>query len=124
MWSVGLLQREIEAGGFTTIILSNNPELTASVSVPRIAAIEHPYSRTVGQPGDIAGQMAVLRAMLKSLVEIHFPGEVVHMPFEWQERLEFVNKPLPEPPPISTYLRKHIFQIPRLIKRDIPTTQE
>lgn len=124
MWSVGLLQREIETQGFSTIILSNNPDLTASVSVPRIAAIEHPYSRTVGQPGDVDGQIAVLRSVIQSLMDIQSPGGVIHLPFEWSEPPGQANKPLAEPPPISTYLRNHIFQIPRLMKRDIPTFKE
>jgi len=49
---VGLVQREIEAGGFTTISLSMMPELTKSAGVPRIAAIEHPFGLTLGLPQD------------------------------------------------------------------------
>ena len=43
-----------------TITLSNIPDLTAAVSTPRVAAIEYPFGRTVGQPGGSAGQLAVL----------------------------------------------------------------
>lgn len=49
---MGLVQREIEAGGFTTISLSMMPELTKSAGVPRIAAIEHPFGLTLGLPQD------------------------------------------------------------------------
>ena len=81
---MGLVQREIEAAGFTTIILSPIADLTASLSVPRVAAIEYPCGRTFGQPGDAAGQMAVLRATLDALAAIDAPGAVVNLPFEWR----------------------------------------
>ena len=48
---MGLVQREIEAAGISTISLSMMPELTQSVGVPRIAAIEHPFGLTLGLPG-------------------------------------------------------------------------
>jgi hypothetical protein len=38
-------------------------ELTASVGVPRIAAIEHPFGMTLGLPGDETRQLGVLRAL-------------------------------------------------------------
>jgi hypothetical protein len=68
--------------GFSTICLTHVPALTASVSVPRIAAIVYPLGRTLGQPGDSAGQMAVLEATLRALEIIQSPGEVVHLPLE------------------------------------------
>jgi len=58
------------------------PDLTASVGVPRIAAIEYPLGRTLGQPGDAAGQTAVLRAVLQALGEIDTPGSIRHLPFK------------------------------------------
>jgi len=120
MWSVGLLQREIEQAGFSTIILTNNPELTASVSVPRIAAIEFPNGCTTGYPGDEDTQREVLREVLSALITIQVPGGMVHLPFRWDESRFPLNENKTDPPPISLYLRKHIFQIPRLMKRDIP----
>jgi D-proline reductase (dithiol) PrdB len=66
-WSVGLVQCEMEAAGFSTISLSMIPEPTASTGAPRIAAVEHPFGLTLGSPGDVGGQLAVLRATLKAL---------------------------------------------------------
>jgi len=82
-WSVGLVQREIEAAGLSTISLSMIPEVTASAGAPRIAAIEHPFGVTLGRPGDAAGQLAVLRAALHAMEGMAEPGGVVHLPFEW-----------------------------------------
>ena len=80
---MGLVQREIEAAGFSTISLSMMPELTMSCGVPRIAAIEQPFGLTLGLPHDAARQLAVLSGTLQALEEISQPGTVVHLPFEW-----------------------------------------
>jgi hypothetical protein len=90
------------------------------VSVPRIAAIEYPLGRTLGQPGDCTGQMAVLEATLHALETIQTPGEIVHLPFEWPEMpSEVKNKPHADPP-IGRYLSRNPWFLPRLLSRDVP----
>ena len=115
---MGLAQREIEAAGFSTICLSNIPDLTAAVSVPRIAAIEYPFGQNLGPAGDDTTHLAVLRATLQALVEFQTPGEALHLPFEWPEFAE-IRHPDP-PPPIVEYLKTHPFQVVKLIRRQIP----
>jgi D-proline reductase (dithiol) PrdB len=119
-WSVGLVQREIEAAGMATISLSNIPELTAAVGAPRIAGIEYPFGRTVGMPGDAEGQRAVVRATLQALTEIEEPGVRVDLPFEWPESPKEASAPLDEKPPIVKHLAKHITQVRNFMNRDIP----
>jgi hypothetical protein len=114
---VGLAQREIEAAGFSTIILSPIPEVTASVSVPRLAGISYPLGRSFGQPGDAAGQMAVLRATLRALVDIQAPGGAVELPFEWPEPPNEAHSDPPEPPPIARYLVRNPLAVVKLIRR-------
>lgn len=88
--------------------------------MPRVAAIEYPLGRTVGQPGDTAGQMAVLRATLDALCTIEAPGEVRHLPFEWPEPPKQVrNEPL-EAPPIAKYLSRNPWFLPKLLSRNVP----
>jgi D-proline reductase (dithiol) PrdB len=98
------------------------PELTASVGVPRIAAIEHPFGLTLGKPGDAARQLGVLRATLRALEEISQPGGIVHLPFEWDSGDELNLHP-PEPPPIVQYLRRHPWYFPKFLKRTPPETR-
>jgi D-proline reductase (dithiol) PrdB len=110
----------MEAAGLSTISLSCIPDLTASVSVPRLAAIEHPLGYLLGQPGDREGQLAVLRATLEALAEINRPGGIVHLPFEWPASARRLNAHPPQTPPISRYLRTHPWHIPNLFSRDVP----
>jgi len=116
---VGLVQREIEAAGFSTISLSMMPELTASVGVPRMAAIEHPFGLTLGLPGDSVRQLEVLRATLRALEEVSRPGSLVNLPFEWKPGDKLNTYP-PEPPPIARYLRRHPWHFPKFLRRTPP----
>lgn len=114
------MQREIEAAGISSLTLSGIYELTASVSVPRLAAIEHPLGYLLGQPGDLAGQRAILRATLHALVEMVDPGSVAHLPFEWPAASEVLSLEPPETPPIVAYLRRHPWHIPNFYARRVP----
>lgn len=114
------MQRELEAAGFSTIILTPIPVLAQSVSAPRIAAIEYPLGLTLGKPGDAAGQTAVLRATLQALQSIQTPGGVVHLPFEWVEGDEKMGGEPPAAPPIVKHIMTHPWQLPRLLRREVP----
>jgi hypothetical protein len=87
------------------------------VGVPRITAIEYPLGRTLGQPCDAEGQMAVLEATLQALETIQAPGEIVHLPFEWPEPPKAVKNHPPEDPPIARYLARNPWFLPRLLSR-------
>jgi len=117
---VGLAQREIERAGLTTVVLSNIPDLTTAVGVPRLAAIEHPFGQLVGRPGDAERQRAVLRGALEAVKEITVPGSVKHLPFEWAGTAKEAQAGPPQPPPIVSYLRWHPWQLPRLLSREVP----
>jgi hypothetical protein len=120
---VGLVQRRIEAAGLSTISLSSVPDLTASVGVPRLAAIEYPLGYLVGQPGNTEGQMAVLRATLHALAETTRPGSIRHLPFEWPASAKKLSARPPKTPPISKYLMRRPWLIPNLLSRDVPAIQ-
>jgi hypothetical protein len=120
---VGLVQREIEAAGFTTITLSSIPDLTSAVSVPRLAAIEYPLGYLLGQPGDAEGQTAALRATLQALAEMTTPGSITHLPFEWPASARRLSAHPPKTPPISRYLMRHPWYLPNLLSREVPASQ-
>jgi hypothetical protein len=118
---VGLVQRQIEAAGFSTITLSNIPDLTAAVSAPRIAAIEYPFGLTVGLPGDDAGQRAALRAALTAVQEMSTPGTIRHLPFALPESMNDLNILPPDSPPITKYITRHPWHLPNLMRREVPS---
>jgi betaine reductase len=117
------VQREIEAAGISTITLSGIPDLTAAVSVPRLAAIEHPLGYLLGQPGDREGQTEILRATLRALAEAEKQGTVTHLPFVWPDSARRLNAHPPQAPPISRYLLRHPWHIPNLFSRNVPNAQ-
>ena len=117
---MGLVQRKIEAAGFSTISLSNIPDLTAVTGVPRLAGIEYPETMNVGRPGDYDGQMAVLRATLAALVEIAQPGGLKYLPMKWAEPPEKVNTHPLQSPPIVQHIKRHPWDLLRFIRRDPP----
>lgn len=119
-WSVGLVQREIEAAGIATIILTPIPALAQAICAPRIAAIEYPLGRTLGQPGDADGQRAVLRATLAAFESIRTPGGIVHLPFTWTNDPGSLPGDRPEEPPIVRHILRHPWQLPRLLRREAP----
>ena len=112
----------MERAGLTTVTLSPVPELTAAVGVPRVAAIEYPLGRSLGQPGDADGQRAVLRAALRVVETAERPGTVVDLPFEWPARSTRARKSAVEPPPIAKLLTRKPWLLPRLFSRDVPAS--
>jgi hypothetical protein len=86
--------------------------------VPRLAAIGYPECRLFGQPGDAAGQTAVLQATLQALVNSRTPGEVTCLPFEWQGDTTHTHPP--ETPPIVKLIQRQPWLLPRLLKREPP----
>lgn len=104
----------------TTIALSNIPDLTMAVSVPRLAGIEFPFGQIMGRPGDKDGQREVLMAALEAVEEMRIPGSIRHLPFEWPGTEKEANAQPPEPPPIVGYLKWHPWELPRLFSREVP----
>jgi hypothetical protein len=117
---VGLVASTIEAAGLSTVCLSNVPDLTVAVGVPRVVALEHPFGRTLGEPGDPDGQTAVLTATFQAACAIDRPGSVEHLPFRWQRSESPSRSHPPAPPPIATYLKRHPWHIPDFVTRRIP----
>jgi hypothetical protein len=110
----------MEVAGLSTACLSNVPDLTVAVGVPRVVALEYPFARTLGNPGDVDGQMAILRATLRAVSAMERPGSVEHLPLRWQGPGSPSQSHPPVPPPIATYLKRHPWHIPNFVTRQIP----
>ena len=84
------------------------PEFHREVGIPRVAAIEYPYGRTVGEVNDADGQRQVLLAALSFLQEAKAPGQVCNLPFTWPEEPKHTNW---HPPEISPVIKLYLDEI-------------
>jgi len=83
--SGGLLQREIEKAGIPSVSLTNVPETTERVCVPRAAFIQYPFGRQLGDVGDRLGQRRICDDMCDLLESATGPTTYRHLPYEWPE---------------------------------------
>lgn len=89
------------------------PEYHNEVGIPRVAAIEHPYGRAVGDVHDRERQRAVLLESLAVLEKAKVPGQVFHLPFVWPEKPE---KTAWHPPEISPIVKLHLEEIKKFAR--------
>jgi len=61
------------------------PDLTASVSMSRIATIEYPLGQTLVRPSGTDGQMKILEATVAALANIQIPEGCILLSFGWPE---------------------------------------
>ena len=108
---MGQVAHYLEAKGFSTVTLTNTPEFHRQVGIPRVAAIEYPYGRPVGQVHDQNGQRQVLMAALSVLEDATEPGQVVHLPFTWPEEPKKTDW---QPPEISPIIKLNLDEIKKL----------
>ncbi|MCX8117969.1 MAG: hypothetical protein N3G78_08575 [Desulfobacterota bacterium] len=95
------------------MVLSPTWEFTRAVGIPRVAAIEYPYGRPVGQIGDREGQRKVLLEALSVFEKATRPGEVIHLPFTWPEDPKKTDW---QPPEMSPLIRYYLDEIKRARK--------
>jgi hypothetical protein len=103
---VGLVARKLEERGIPTVTLNMLWPFQASIGMPRVAAIEHPFGRPYGDVGDRDVQTAVLRAALALFEGAREPGTVVHLPFVWHEDPKETRWHPSEPSPIIALMKQ------------------
>jgi hypothetical protein len=81
---VGLLAREIEASGVTTVALALVKEVAVAAHAPRFLYLHWPFGHALGEPGNVAQQRAVLHDMLSMAISAPRPGLVIDLPYRWR----------------------------------------
>jgi len=81
---VGLLAREVEAAGVTTVGLALVREVAVAARAPRLLYLHWPFGHALGEPGKVPQQRAVLRDMLSMARRAPRPGLVVDLPYRWR----------------------------------------
>jgi len=81
---VGLLAREIEARGVTTVALALVKEIAVAAHAPRFLYLHWPFGHALGEPGNVAQQRTVLHDMFSMAISAPRPGLVVDLPYRWR----------------------------------------
>lgn len=67
--AVGLVAAELERQGIATVAIQLLREVAEAVRPPRALLVPFPHGKPLGEPGDAAGQRAVIEAALELLAE-------------------------------------------------------
>ncbi|HSR26618.1 MAG TPA: hypothetical protein VLW53_23905 [Candidatus Eisenbacteria bacterium] len=81
---MGLLAREVEAAGVTTVGLALVREVAVAARAPRLLFVHWPFGHALGEPGNVDQQRAVLRDMLSMARRAPRHGLVVDLPYRWR----------------------------------------
>jgi hypothetical protein len=84
---VGLLAREIEACGVTTVALALVHELATLVKAPRMLSLHWPFGHALGEPHNRTQQETVLHDALSMARLAPRPGLVVELPYQWRRQI-------------------------------------
>jgi hypothetical protein len=81
---VGLIQREIEATGISTIGISIVRSFSEKIKPPRTVFLPFPFGHPMGEPFNVAQQRTVLIAAFDALYSISTPAEIIDLPYKWK----------------------------------------
>jgi len=84
---VGLLAREIEAAGVTTVALALVKEVAVAARAPRFLYLHWPFGHALGEPGNVAQQRTVLHDMLSMATRAPRPGLIIDLPYRWRREV-------------------------------------
>lgn len=83
--SVGLIARQVEAVGISTLCMTSALDIIKAVNPPRAAFLDYPLGHTTGKPHEPALQREILRQALEGFGSLMTPGSVKILPFQWSE---------------------------------------
>jgi D-proline reductase (dithiol) PrdB len=84
---VGLLAREIEACGVTTVALANVKGTAALVKAPRMLYLHWPFGHALGEPNNRDQQRTVLHDVFSLARGAPRPGLIVELPYQWRRQV-------------------------------------
>jgi D-proline reductase (dithiol) PrdB len=89
---VGLIQREIEKAGISTVGISIVRSFSEKVKPPRTVFLQWPFGHPLGEAFNVAQQRTVLMATFGALSSITTPGEIVDLPYKWRKEKYSLDK--------------------------------
>ena len=82
--TVGLVQREIEHQGISTVGISLLRRISETVKPPRTYFIRYPFGHAMGEPFNRKQQMSIFKDCMGLLKSAQKPGIIVDSPYRWQ----------------------------------------
>ncbi len=86
--TAGLVARELERQGLSTVCAVTVKEIAQQVRLPRAVFIHFPFGRTLGRAGDAATQESIVSDMAKALRTLDRAGKIVDLPYRWPGAVE------------------------------------
>ncbi len=83
--SVGLIARAVEAAGIPTISMTSALDITQAVKPPRSVFVNFPLGHQAGKPHEPELQRGIVLDTFRALETITTPGEIVPLPYVWDE---------------------------------------
>jgi len=110
-----VLARALEEANVPTVLITNMPYWAERIGVPRVLAVEHPFSCPIGYPGDEEGQLQLLQVALSLFDTGQNPGKITEYVDQWPESVnEAIQSWQPlEPSPIIRLLSPRIRELLR-----------
>ena len=81
---MGLLQREIEEHGISTISISIVRPITETIKPPRAYFLKYPFGHALGEKFNAKQHLTILTDCLRLLETITEPGTIVDAPYRWR----------------------------------------
>ena len=81
---MGLLQREIEAAGISTVSITLSRDVTVGIEPPRAVYVRFPFGFPLGEPLARDQQLTIAEDALAALEGIEEPGTIVELPYRWR----------------------------------------
>ena len=98
-----------------TVSISNVPEITQRVCVPRAVFIQYPFGRLLGDVGNREGQRHVCDDMLEMLGSAQGPNSYRHLPYAWPEPPDTTQWRPDEDPPLGKYVEAKGLSLPETL---------
>ena len=83
--SVGLVARAVEEAGIPTLAMTSALDVTQAVVPPRSVFVNFPLGHQTGKPHQPELQRSILRDAFRALGTMETPGEIVTLPYVWDE---------------------------------------
>ena len=84
--SVGLIARAVETAGIPTLSMTSALDVTQAVKPPRAVFVNFPLGHQTGKPNEPQLQRSIVRDAFSALERMTTPGEIVTLPYVWDEK--------------------------------------